>query len=65
MFPVHVLSKLFLIKMHEIDTAAEVHLEPFQTYMIKLSCENSLRLKKKSSIIDNWHGSKYVWQLQR
>ena len=21
--------------MHEIDTAAEVHLEPFQTYMIE------------------------------
>ena len=25
----------FLITMHEIDTAAEVHLEPFQTYMIE------------------------------
>ena len=24
----------FLITMHETDTAAEVHLEPFQTYMI-------------------------------
>ena len=25
----------FLITMHEIDTAAEVHLESFQTYMIE------------------------------
>ena len=25
----------FLITMHEIDTTAEVHLEPFQTYMIE------------------------------
>ena len=24
---------MFLITMHEIDTAAEVYLEPFQTYM--------------------------------
>ena len=31
----------FLITMHEIDTAAEVHLEPFQTFMIKIFCENS------------------------
>ena len=31
----------FLITMHEIDTAAEVHLELFQTYMIELFCENS------------------------
>ena len=32
---------LFLITMHEIDTAAEVHLEPFQTFMIEIFCENS------------------------
>ena len=32
---------IFLIAMHEIDTAAEVYLEPFQTYMIKIFCENS------------------------
>ena len=31
----------FLITMHEIDTAAEVPLGPFQTYMIKIFCENS------------------------
>ena len=31
----------FLITMHEIDTAAEVHLEPFQTFMIEIFCENS------------------------
>ena len=34
----------FLITMHEIDTAVEVYLEPFQTYMIELFCENSKRL---------------------
>ena len=27
--------------MHEIDTAAEVHLELFQTYMFEIFCENS------------------------
>ena len=32
---------VFLITMHETDTAAEVYLEPFQTYMLKLFCENS------------------------
>ena len=32
---------MFLITMHEIDTAAEVYLEPFQTYMIEIFCENS------------------------
>ena len=26
----------FLITMHEIDTAAEVYLEPFPTYMFEL-----------------------------
>ena len=26
----------FLIKMHEIDTAAEMYLEPFPTYMFEL-----------------------------
>ena len=31
----------FLITMHEIDTAAEVHLEPFQTFMIEIFCEDS------------------------
>ena len=31
---------IFLITMHEIDTAAEVDLEPFQTYMIEIFCEN-------------------------
>ena len=30
----------FLITMLEIDTAAEVYLEPFQTYMIELFCKN-------------------------
>ena len=32
---------IFLITMYEIDTAAEVHLEPFQTFMIEIFCENS------------------------
>ena len=32
---------IFLIKMHEIDTAAEVYLEPFQTYMIEIFSKNS------------------------
>ena len=31
----------FLITMHEKDTTAEVLLEPFQTYMIEIFCENS------------------------
>ena len=31
----------FLITMHEIDTAAEVQLELFQTYMIEIFCESS------------------------
>ena len=35
------LSSPFLITVHEIDTAAEVYLEPFQTYMIEIFCENS------------------------
>ena len=32
---------IFLIKMHEVDTTAEVYLEPFQTYMIGIFCEKS------------------------
>ena len=32
---------ILLITMHEIDTAAEVYLEPFQTYMIEIFCEIS------------------------
>ena len=51
--------------MHEIDTTAEVYLEPFETYIIELLCENSLTAFKKSSIIDNWPGSKNVMQLHR
>ena len=31
----------FLITMHEIDTAEEVHLEPFQIFMIEIFRENS------------------------
>ena len=31
----------FLITMHEIDTATEVYLEPIQTYMNEIFCENS------------------------
>ena len=42
---------VFLITMHEIDTAAEVYLEPFPTYMFELFCKNSQRLKKKGSIL--------------
>ena len=34
---------IFLITMHGIDTAAEVQLEPFQTYMIEIFCKNSNR----------------------
>ena len=55
--------------MHEIDTAAEVYLESFQTYMIEIFCENSSQLlalnSNKSCIIENCHGSKYASQLQR
>ena len=54
----------FSITMHGIDTAAEVYLEPFQTYMIEIFCENSYQLLalnwNKSSIIENWHGSNYA-----
>ena len=32
---------VFLVIMHEIDTAAEVYLEPFQIYMIGIFCEKS------------------------
>ena len=32
MFYIHI----SLITMHEIDTAAEVHLEPFQKYVIEI-----------------------------
>ena len=32
---------VFVIKMHEIDTAAEAYLELFQTYMSELFCENN------------------------
>ena len=32
---------IFLITVHEIDAAALVHLEPFQTYVIETFCENS------------------------
>ena len=53
--------------MHEIDTAAEVYLELFPTCTIEIFCENEQLLShnlNKSSIIENWHGSKYVFQLQ-
>ena len=30
---IYFIFTFFLITMHEIDTAAEVHLEPFQKYM--------------------------------
>ena len=30
-----------LITMHKTDTAVEVYLELFQTYMLELFCENS------------------------
>ena len=32
---------VFLITIHEIDTAAEVYVEIFQTYVLELFCENS------------------------
>ena len=46
----------FLITVHEIDTAAEVYLELFQTYMIEIFCANKQILahnSNKSSIIEN------------
>ena len=33
----------FFIIMNEIDTAAEVHLQPFQIYIIELFCKNGYR----------------------
>ena len=41
MFHVSVLPHVFLVIMHEIDTAAELYLEPFQIYMIGIFCEKS------------------------
>ena len=35
---------VFLIAMHGIDTAAGVYVEPFQTNMLELFCENIQRL---------------------
>ena len=32
---------VFLIAVHGIDTAAGVHVEPFQTNMLEFFCENS------------------------
>ena len=32
---------ILLITMYETDTAAEVYLEPFETYMIEIFCEIS------------------------
>ena len=54
--------------MHEIVTATEVYLALFQTYMIEIFCESKQLLahnSNKSTIIENWHGSKYASQLQR
>ena len=54
---------VFLITMHEIDTTAEVYLEPIQTYMIEIFCKNKQLLahnSNKSSIIEDWHDSKYA-----
>ena len=41
MFHVSVFPHVFLVIVHEIDTAAEVYLEPFQIYMIGIFCEKS------------------------
>ena len=35
------IDHVFLITMLEIDTAADVYLELFQTYTLELFCENS------------------------
>ena len=54
----------FLITMQEIDTTAEVYLEPIQTYMIEIFCKNKQLLvhnSNKSSIIEDWHDSKYAY----
>ena len=32
---------VFLIAMHEIDTAEKLYLEHFQIYILELFCENS------------------------
>ena len=37
----YLILTLFLFTMHEIDTAADVYSEPFQTFMIELFPENS------------------------
>ena len=38
---VWLICKFFLITMHETDTAAEVYLQRFPTYMFELFCKNS------------------------
>ena len=38
---------IFFITMHEIDTAAEVYLEPFPTYKFELFCKKVNALRKK------------------
>ena len=38
---------IFFITMHEIDTAAEVYLEPFLTYKFELFCKKVNALRKK------------------
>ena len=44
--------------MHEIDTVAEVYLEPVQTYMAEMFCGKSQQFfgSNKISIIENLHG---------
>ena len=39
---------VFAKTMHEIDTAAEVYLETFQTYMLSFSAKIVNGLRKKS-----------------
>ena len=50
--------------MHDIDTAAEAYLEPFQTYMMEAFCENCWKLKalkcfQERFIIDSFHSSNH------
>ena len=54
--------RVFLITMHKIDTAAEVYLEPFPTYVWAfLQIVNALKIK---AIHLNWHSCKYALQLE-
>ena len=49
--------------MHEVDTIAEVPLEPFQRFFAKIVTAFASELEYQLHL-ENWHGSRYVSQPQ-